>query len=405
MADRVSAVFVPVVFGVAAVTWIAWRVAAPEEPMAPAFAAAIAVLVIACPCAMGLAVPTAVMAATGAGASAGILIKGGETIERLAKVNTVLFDKTGTLTEGRPRVTDAIGTEEQIARVAAVEALSEHRYAEAIVAYAKARGITPAEVYGFRSAPGLGARGTVDGAEVVVGRESYLEESGIACEALDAEAARLEGEGKSLMFAGSGSRASVLFAVADPLKPASAAAVRALGAINVDVWMLTGDREPAARLAAKSLGITKVVAGVLPEGKVDEVRRAQQGGRIVAMVGDGVNDAPALAQADAGIAMASGSEIAIEASDVTLLRGDPRDVAASVALARATVRIMRQNLVWAFLYNVAGIPIAAGALYPLFGVTLSPVLASLAMALSSVSVVSNSLRLRRFRMEPEGEAK
>ncbi|MSV27627.1 MAG: copper-translocating P-type ATPase [Bryobacterales bacterium] len=402
LADRVSAVFVPVVLAVSAVTWIVWRLAAPEEPVARAFAAAIAVLVIACPCAMGLAVPTAVMVAAGAGAAGGILIKGGDTIERLARLNIVLFDKTGTLTEGRPRVTDAIGSEEQIARVASLEALSEHPLAEAIVEYAKDRGLASSEVSGFQTSPGLGASGTVAGTEVIVGRESYLRDAGIACETLDADAARLEEEGKTLMFAGADGKVAALFAVADPVKPVSASAVRALSGMGVDVWMLTGDREAAARNVARTLGITKVVAGVLPEGKVAEVKRAQAGGRVVAMVGDGVNDAPALAQADVGIAMASGSEIAIEAADVTLLRGDPRDVAAAIALARAAMRIMKQNLFWAFLYNVAGIPIAAGALYPAFGVSLSPVLASLAMALSSVSVVSNSLRLRRFRLELDG---
>ncbi len=402
LADRGSAVFVPAVLAISAVTWLVWRLAAPEEPVARAFAAAIAVLIIACPCAMGLAVPTAVMVAAGRGAAGGILIKGGETIERLARLKTVLFDKTGTLTEGRPRVTDAIGSEEQLGRVASLEALSEHPLAEAIVAYAKDRGLASGEVRGFRTTPGLGASGTVGGMEVIVGRESFLRDAGIACEALDADAARLEGEGKTVMFAGTDGQASVLFAVADPVKPVSASAIRTLSGMGVDVWMLTGDREAAARKAGETLGITKIVAGVLPEGKVDEVKRAQAGGRMVAMVGDGVNDAPALAQADVGIAMASGSDIAIEAADVTLLRGDPRDVAAAIGLARAAMRIMKQNLFWAFFYNVAGIPIAAGALYPVFGLSLSPVLASLAMALSSVSVVSNSLRLRRFRFEHAG---
>jgi Cu+-exporting ATPase len=400
LADRISAVFVPVVISIAIATFVAWYLLAGDEALVRALNAAVTVLIIACPCAMGLAVPTAVMVATGRGAELGALIKGGEALERAGRVDTVVLDKTGTVTEGRPAVTEVVG-DVDLDALAALERRSEHPLADAIVSSAAERAGRPlalVEVAGFESLPGRGVSGTVAGRTIVAGNASLMAERGIAAAAFESEAERLRREGKTVVYVAVDGKASGLVAIADPIKPTSREAVARLGAMGLDVVLLTGDQPSTARAVAAEAGIGRVVAGVLPEGKVEEIRRLQAAGRVVAMVGDGVNDAPALAQADVGIAMGTGTDVAIDAGDVTLVRGDLRGVAKAIGLSRRTMRTMRQNLFWAFAYNVVGIPIAAGVLYPGFGILLSPILAGAAMALSSVSVVTNSLRLRRARI-------
>ncbi|MFL6292130.1 MAG: heavy metal translocating P-type ATPase [Thermoanaerobaculia bacterium] len=402
LADRISAVFVPVVLQIAIVTFVVWFVAADSAPAVRAFAAAVAVLIIACPCAMGLAVPTAVMVATGRGAELGALIKGGEALQRAGDITHVVLDKTGTVTEGRPTVTDVVNMEgrqpEELLRlVASLEASSEHPLADAIVRHARDLGLSLAQTAEFQSVTGRGALGMVDGAALAVGNEKLMADYAVPVEPLRADAERLTAQGKTPVWVALDGRLAGLLAVADPIRPTSKEAIARLRRMGLQVVLLTGDNRRTAEAIASQAGIDRVVAGVLPEGKVEEVRRLQQEGAVVAMVGDGINDAPALAQADVGIAVGSGTDIAIEASDVTLMRGDLGGVADAIALSRRTMRTMKQNLFWAFIYNVVGIPIAAGALYPVFGLLLSPILASAAMAFSSVSVVANSLRLRRAR--------
>jgi Cu+-exporting ATPase len=404
LADRVSAVFVPAVLGIAALTFVVWVLAAPSAPIARAIAASVAVLIIACPCAMGLAVPTAVMVATGKGAELGILIKGGEALERAAAVTTVVLDKTGTVTEGKPAMTDlevvpgSRWSADEVLRLAAsIETASEHPVAAAVVLAARARSLTLGAVSLFRSRPGCGATGLVDGRRIAVGNPALMQERHVVVTALGPVLDRFAGEGKTAAYVVVDGELAGVFAVADPLKADAPVAIQRLRALGLDVRMVTGDAEPTARAIAREAGITTVIAGVLPEGKVAEVTRLQREGAVVAMVGDGVNDAPAIAQADVGIALGTGTDVAIEAGDLTLMRGDLGGVAAAISLARRTLRIIRENLFWAMVYNVIGIPIAAGVLYPFFGILLSPILASAAMALSSVSVVMNSLRLRRFR--------
>jgi Cu+-exporting ATPase len=402
LADRVAAVFVPVVIALAIATFAVWYVVADAAPVVRAFAAAVAVLVIACPCAMGLAVPTAVMVATGKGAELGILIKGGEALQRADSLDTIVLDKTGTVTEGKPAVTDIVSVDpsrsnaELLGVAAAVERRSEHPLAAAIVASAEDRGLTLGAAESFQSHPGRGVTGVVDGVAVTAGNARMMAEWAVDSSAASREFDRLASEGKTVVLVALDGRLAGLIAVADPVKAGSRDAVAAFERMGLDVVLLTGDSEAVATAVARDTGIERVIAGVLPEGKVAEVRRLQEAGHVVAMVGDGVNDAPALAQADLGIAIGSGTDVAIEASDVTLVRGDLRGVAQAVALSRRTMRTMKQNLFWAFVYNVVGIPIAAGVLYPVAGILLSPILASAAMALSSVSVVSNSLRLRRY---------
>jgi Cu+-exporting ATPase len=406
LADRISAVFVPVVLSLAVATFVIWFVAGDGASAAVrAFAAAVAVLIIACPCAMGLAVPTAVMVATGKGAEAGVLIKGGEALQRAGDVTHVVLDKTGTVTEGRPAVTDILlvpGTPwteaDLLHRVASLEASSEHPLADAIVRHAKERGLALSAPQGFQSMTGRGAVGIVDGTDLVIGNEALMADYALKTEALAGQAERLAGEGKTPMYVALDGAFAGLIAVADPIKPTSRAAVERMQRLGLEVVLLTGDNRRTAEAVAKQAGIGRVVAGVLPEGKVEEVRRLQSTGAVVAMVGDGINDAPALAQADVGIAVGSGTDIAVEASDVTLMRNDLNGAVSAIALSRRTMRTMKQNLFWAFIYNVIGIPVAAGALYPVFGILLSPILASAAMAFSSVSVVTNSLRLRRARV-------
>jgi Cu+-exporting ATPase len=404
LADRISAVFVPVVLSIAIATFVAWFVAADAAPGVRAFAAAVAVLIIACPCAMGLAVPTAVMVSTGKGAELGVLIKGGEALQRAGDVRTVVLDKTGTITEGRPTVTDIVaaaawaGREDELLRLAAsVEASSEHPLADAIVRRAKDAGLALAEAESFQSVTGRGATGVVDGRAVVIGNEALMADYGLRVDALADAAGRLAGDGKTPVYVDVDGELAGVLAVADPIKASSREAIARLHRMGLQVVMLTGDNPRTADAVARQAGVDRVVAGVQPEGKLAENRRLQESGQVVAMVGDGINDAPALAQADVGIAIGTGTDVAIEASDVTLMRGDLRGVASAIALSRRTMRTMKQNLFWAFVYNVVGIPIAAGVLYPALGLLLSPILASAAMAFSSVSVVANSLRLRRFR--------
>jgi Cu+-exporting ATPase len=405
LADRVSAIFVPAVVAIALLTAVVW-LAAGDGPgtSVRAFAAAIAVLIIACPCAMGLAVPTAVMVATGRGASLGVLVKGGEALERAGRVTTVVLDKTGTLTEGRPALvglrTRAGGLDEArlLALGAALEASSEHPLGEAIVAEARARGLPVLPVERFESLTGRGVAGRVDGHEVIAGSARLMAERGLDPGELRAAADAWSEEGATPVFVAVDGVVEGALAVADPIKPGAADVVSALRRLGLRIVMVTGDHARTAAAVARRLGIDEIAAEVLPDGKVAEIRRRQQQGEIVMMVGDGINDAPALAQADVGVAIGSGTDIAVEASDVAILRGDLAGVPLAIALSRRTMRTMRQNLFWAFIYNVVGIPIAAGALYPAFGVLLSPVLASAAMAMSSVSVVTNSLRLRRVRL-------
>ncbi len=395
LADRISAVFVPVVVAIALSAALIWFVAVPENGLARAFAAAVSVLIIACPCAMGLAVPTAVMVATGRGAQYGLLFKGGEALQRLESVDTVVFDKTGTITAGKPMVTTvraASGFDEnELLRLAAsVERDSEHALGAAVVREAMARGFTLEPAEAFVAVAGKGVTAAVENRQVRVGNAAYLRENSVAV--------AKELEDGSLLIAVDGIFAGAV-EVADPVKASSREAVAELVKRGIRVMLLTGDNENTGQRVAAEAGIAEVVAGVLPEGKVMAIRELQQQKRVVLMVGDGVNDAPALAQADIGAAMASGSDVTLEAGDLTLMRNDARGVSQAIALSRATMRVIRQNLFWAFVYNVVSIPIAAGALYPLFGILLSPVVASAAMALSSVSVVTNSLRLRGVRLE------
>jgi Cu+-exporting ATPase len=404
LADRISGIFVPVVLSLAITTFVAWFVAGGTAPAARAFAAAVAVLVIACPCAMGLAVPTAVMVATGKGAEMGVLFKGGDALERAHAVDAVVLDKTGTITEGRPAVSDValapsspVDEGRLLALAAAVERSSEHPLAAAVVAHAAARGLPALEVAAFESSTGRGARGEVEGHAVLVGSQAFLAGRGVGTAALEGVAAALAARGRTALYAAVDGALAGLVAVADPIRPTSRGAIARLRRMGLEVVMLTGDARATAEAVAREVGVERVVAGVLPEGKVAEVERLQAQGKVVVMVGDGVNDAPALARADVGVAMGSGTDVAVDAADVTLMRHDLGAVADAVALSRRAMRAMRQNLFWAFIYNAIGIPVAAGALYPALGVSLSPVLASAAMAMSSVSVVTNSLRLRRFR--------
>ncbi|MGD0444104.1 MAG: heavy metal translocating P-type ATPase [Edaphobacter sp.] len=414
IADRISAIFVPAVLGVAAVTFFAWRIFAPHAGIMQAFAAAVTVLVIACPCAMGLAVPTAVMVATGRGALMGILIKGGEALQRLEKIDTVALDKTGTITSGRPQVTDVLlaesvigeakgkeirDRENELLRIAgALERASEHPLAEAVVGYAKERGLELPDALDFESFTGQGVEGVVEGKTVLIGNPVLMESRGVAITSLQTAAVGLSEEAKTPLWIAVDGRLAGIVAVADTIKTTSVLAIRRMHAEGLRVVMLTGDNESTAHAIARKAGVDEVVAGLFPAGKVDAIKRLQSEGRVVAMVGDGINDAPALARADVGLTMASGTDIAMEAGDVTLMRSDLTGVAAAIALSRGTMRVMRQNLFWAFLYNVIGIPLAAGVLYPVFGLLLSPVIASAAMALSSFSVVTNSLRLRRLKL-------
>jgi len=402
LADRVASVFVPVVLAVAALTFGVWWAWGPEPAFFHALANAVGVLVIACPCAMGLATPTAIMVGTGKGAELGVLIKSAGALELLHQAETVVFDKTGTLTVGKPVVTDVIpapgvDTEALLALAASAEQGSEHPLGEAIVSLAKARGLALPSVIQFEAVPGQGLVASAPDGRILLGNLRMMQARGLDVAALEPSARRLAALGKSVVYVAFAEKAHGIVAVADILKPEARAAVDGLRALGIEVAMLTGDTRLTAEAIAREAGIERVLAEVLPEQKAAEIKRLQEGDRLVAMVGDGINDAPALAQADVGIAMGSGTDVAIEAADITLMRGDLRGVVTAVELSRRTIRIIKENLAWAFGYNIVLVPVAAGMLYPIWGVLLSPILAGLAMALSSVSVVANSLRLKRFR--------
>ena len=401
LVDRVTYVFVPVVIAIAAATFLAWLLFGPSPALSFALVNAVAVLIIACPCAMGLATPTSIMVGTGRGAELGILMRKGEALQTLKDVDIVAFDKTGTLTSGRPALTDlavadGFTEDEVLALVAAVEARSEHPIAEALVEAARARGLAAGEVSGFDAVPGYGVGASVAGRRVEVGADRFMARLGHDPAAFADTAERLGREGKSPLYAAVDGRLAAVLAVADPVKPTSAEALAALHALGIRVAMITGDNERTARAIAARLGIDEVVAEVLPDGKVEALAGLRGHGRV-AFVGDGINDAPALAAADVGLAIGTGTDVAIEAADVVLMSGDLRAVPDAIALSRATMRNIRENLFWAFAYNTALIPVAAGVLYPAFGVLLSPILAAAAMAFSSVFVVGNALRLKRFR--------
>ena len=405
LADRISAIFVPVVISIAIATFVVWYVSVDQAPVVRAFAAAVAVLIIACPCAMGLAVPTAVMVSTGKGAELGVLIKGGEALQRAGDVRTIVVDKTGTVTEGRPTVTDIVvapssrySADEVLRLVAAVESLSEHPLADAITRNARERKISLSTPEGFQSVTGRGVTGSVGGIRVAAGNARLLQDLGIDPSPLQADLDRLMSDGRTAIFVAIDGALGAVVAVADPIKATSREAIGRFHDLGLEVVMLTGDNQRTADAVARQAGIDRVIAGVLPDGKVAEIERLQQAGKVVAMVGDGINDAPALAKADVGMAIGTGTDIAVEAGDIVLMRGDLRAAAHAIQLSRLTMRTMKQNLFWAFVYNVVGIPIAAGVLYPALGVMLSPILASAAMAFSSVSVVANSLRLRGARI-------
>jgi Cu+-exporting ATPase len=403
LADVISGYFVPVVIGIAAVTFAAWYVLAPPEiALRMAVINAVAVLIIACPCAMGLATPTAVMVGIGRGAENGILIKSGGALEIAHKIDAVVLDKTGTVTSGKPRVTDIVAFGERseaqlLSAVAAAEQRSEHPLAEAIVEHARANEAALPDPESFDSLPGNGVKARVGGETWLIGRRNLLLEHGVDVAAGEEAANRLAEDGNTVVFAAVEGKLAGLIALADTPKPGAAQAVQRLKQLGLEVAMITGDNRQTAQAVAAQVGIEKVLAEVLPDRKADEVRRLQSEGRTVAMVGDGVNDAPALAQADLGIAIGAGTDVAIETADLILVRNELGDVAAAIELSRRTLRTIRQNLFWAFAYNVVGIPIAAGVFYPWTGWLLSPIVASAAMAFSSVSVVSNSLRLRGYR--------
>jgi len=404
LADIIAGYFVPAVMSVAAATFVLWFVFGPEPRLTFALLNFVAVLIIACPCAIGLATPTAVMVGTGRGAEHGILIKGGESLETVHRIDTVVFDKTGTLTRGEPELTDIVVSsvlpENELLRLAAAaEKRSEHPLGDALVKAAEKRSLRLEEAENFRAIEGRGIEARVGGAEIVLGNAGLMSERGVDPGILTPNAEGLLGEGKTVIFAAVNGKLSGLLAIADSLKSGSAEAVAALKKLGLKVIMLTGDHRKTAEAVGRKAGIAEIIPEVLPEEKVRAVRRLQEAGRKVAMVGDGINDAPALAQADIGVAIGTGTDVAMEASDITLIRGDLRAVASAIALSKKTIRVIRQNLFWAFFYNVVGIPVAAGALYPFFGVLLDPIIASAAMAFSSVSVVSNSLRLRRMRIE------
>ncbi len=403
LADRISGVFVPIVLVVAVGTFAAWYLIGPEPRTTLGLVAFITVLIIACPCAMGLATPTAIMVGTGKGAEAGVLIRGGEALEIAGRVNTIVFDKTGTLTLGRPeveRVVAAAGfeVEEVLDAAGSIERGSEHPIATAIAARANCDGLGRDGAVDFEALAGTGIRGRVGGREILVGNAGLLEERGISSEALAAARETAAAEGRTPVHVAIDGRLAGLIVVADPIKAGAHATVAELRAEGLEVWLVTGDHRATAASVARAVGIDNVLAEVRPADKLERVRELQASGRVVAMVGDGINDAPALAQADLGVAIGTGTDVAIEASDVTLVGGEPSAVVGAIRLSRATMRVIRQNLFWAFAYNVLLIPVAMGALYPFFGITLTPALAAGAMAFSSVSVVLNSLRLRSFRL-------
>ncbi|MEO7061563.1 MAG: copper-translocating P-type ATPase, partial [Lapillicoccus sp.] len=399
MADKVAGLFVPAVIGIAVIAFVVWATVGPDPKLAHALIVAVAVLIIACPCALGLATPVSIMVGVGRGASMGVLIKNAEALERMEKVDTVVVDKTGTLTEGKPSVTDVVTADgfdaDEVLRLAAgVERASEHPLARAIVSAATARGLRIPDVTDFDAPAGRGVVGVVEGHRVALGSSAFLTSLDVEAGGLAPRADELRGDGATAIFVALDDRVAGVIAIADPVKASTPDALAALRAAGIEVVMLTGDNRVTAEAVARRLGIDSVEAEVMPDHKSDVVNRLRSEGHVVAMAGDGVNDAPALAAADVGLAMGTGTDVAMESAGVTLLNGDLSGIVDARRLSQRTMSNIRQNLMFAFVYNVAGIPIAAGILYPFFGILLSPIIAAAAMALSSVSVITNALRLR-----------
>jgi P-type Cu+ transporter len=403
LADTVAAWFVPIVIAVALVTFAAWALIGPEPRLAHALVNSVAVLIIACPCALGLATPMSIMVAAGRGATLGVLFRNAEAIETLRRVDTLLVDKTGTLTEGRPRLVTVLpapgGDERPLLELAAsLERASEHPLAAAILKGARERGIEPRAVEEFRALSGRGVTGRIGGIEASLGGDALLAERGVAAGPMAARAEELRGQGQTVVYVLSGRRIEGLLGIEDPIKSTTPEALSELRREGIRIVLVTGDGRGTAEAVARRLGIEDVRAGVLPEQKAEVVRRLQQEGRVVAMAGDGINDAPALALANVGIAMGTGTDVAMESAGITLVKGDLRGIVRAWRLSRATLRNIRQNLFFAFVYNALGVPVASGVLYPVFGLLLSPVIAAAAMSLSSVSVIANALRLSRVRL-------
>jgi Cu+-exporting ATPase len=404
LADSVASYFVPAVIAVSVLAFIAWYFLGPSPALAYALVAAVSVLIIACPCALGLATPISIMVATGRGAQAGVLVRNAAALERLASVDALVIDKTGTLTEGKPALTgveaaDGFTGDEVLRLAAALEAMSEHPLAEAILRGAFKRGIKPAKVTGFAAITGQGVRGRVGETDAALGNARLMQSLGIDAGPLAQAAEARRNRGETVMFLATDDKLAGAIAVADPIKETAAEAIAKLHAQGLKIVMATGDNETTAQAVARELGIDEVHAGLRPEDKLALIESLQKKGRIVAMAGDGINDAPALARADVGIAMGTGADVAMESAGITLLKGDLRGVVRAVNLARATMRNIKQNLFFAFVYNALGVPVAAGVLYPVFGILLSPMIAAAAMSFSSVSVVGNALRLRNADLD------
>jgi Cu+-exporting ATPase len=404
LADTVSGYFVPAVIAASLIAFLAWLFLGPAPQLAYALVAAVAVLIIACPCALGLATPISIMVATGRGAQEGVLVRNAAALERLAAVDTIVVDKTGTLTLGKPSLTAVVPaqgfSEDDVLKfAAAIEAGSEHPLAQAILLAAEQRGIALPKVQSFASVTGQGVKGRLEGKQVLFGNQRLLQGVGIDVAPLASRAEALRKDGQTVMFLVIGGRLAGLLAVADPIKPTAAEAIAKLHALGLKLVMATGDNETTAKAVAAKLGIDEVRAGLRPEDKLALIDGLQRRGKVVAMAGDGINDAPALAKADVGIAMGTGADVAMESAGLTLLKGDLRGVVRAINLARATMGNIKQNLFFAFVYNALGVPVAAGVLYPLLGITLSPIIAAAAMSLSSVSVVGNALRLRNVDLD------
>jgi Cu+-exporting ATPase len=402
LADVIASYFVPAVIGIAIVTFSVWYFWGPAPALTYAMLNFVAVLIIACPCALGLATPTSIMVGTGKGAESGVLIRGGEALETAHKLTTIVMDKTGTLTRGQPSVTDIIETDgykkgDILRYAASAEKGSEHPLGEAIVNEAQEENIPLIDPKSFKAIAGHGIEATIDGKSLLMGNAKLMKDRGTWMKEAEEKAGELSNQGKTAMFVAIDQKMVGIIAVADTLKENSKEAVDALHKMGIEVAMITGDNRRTAEAIARQIGIDRVLAEVLPEGKAEEVKKLQAEGKKVAMVGDGINDAPALAQADVGIAIGTGTDVAMESSDITLISGDLRGVVAAIALSKATIRNIKQNLFWAFAYNTILIPLAAGVLFPFFGILLNPIFAAAAMGLSSVTVVSNALRLRRFK--------